>query len=632
MGGRWSSRVAGVLPALTLGAVLSVAVVALSWIGAFAGWETRAVDAFLFLRDPVPAPEVVLVLIDDEAFRALGERQPLSRRALAALADVLLRSGARVVALDVLLQTPTTSDEDAALVAVARRWAPSGRLVLAREAVRPPAGEGYVLRPHFSPSLGGLSGFINAPIDADGLVRRFHPVLPGEHGGLHPSLALATVAASAGVGVSGLARALGSGLDAGIALPVSDGAGHLVPGAPIRLRALAREPWRISFAGPPGTLLSFPAGLLLGMAASGQPAAEDNPFRDRIVLIGGSFAASRDLHPTPTGFMAGVEIHGNAVRTLLARGALRPPPWWLNLAVLLGACLGVAALSAVLPPVGATLASLALVAGIVASSYEAYTRGGYWLDFVAPVAAVLLYQHGARVVRRRRLRLAFGQYVSPEVMTRVVRAGSVLGGEMRQVSVLVSDLRGFTSLCERRRPEEVTALMNEYLTAMVDRILAHQGMISDFIGDGILAFFGAPLDEPEHAWQAVRSAVEMQAALDRLNARWARGGVEALAMGIAVNSGLAFAGTIGAPRKKKYAVLGDTVNTAARIESLNRQLGTRVLIGRETMEAVRGRVVLGRRDAVAVKGKAEPVEVFELLGLADHPAAGSAPRPAEVKT
>jgi adenylate cyclase len=608
------AREGGVLPALLLGAAVSLGVTLLSQVGAFAGWQTRAVDVFQFVRDRDPAPEIALVLVDEDAFRELGERQPLSRRFLADLADFLLRSGARVVALDVLLQVPSAGDEDAALIATHARW--PGRLVLAREAVERADGGGWELRPHFSAALDGPSGFINAPIERDGIVRRFDPVLPAGAGRLHPSFALAAVAAAGNLAAADLAGALRAGPAAHVPLPTADAGGRLREPEPLAVAALAGERWRISLAGAPGTLVAFPAGPLVSLARSGQAVAADNPFRDRLVLVGGTFAMARDFYPTPTGLMAGVEIQGNAAHTLLARRALRPPPWWLNAAVLLGTCLAVAALSLWLRPVWATLASLALVAGVAVASFEAYRRGGYWLDFVAPVAAMLVYQQGARVVRRRRLRAAFGQYVSPEVMSRVLRSGAALGGELREVSVLVSDLRGFTALCERMSPAEVTEAMNEYLTAMIDRILAHRGMVSDFIGDGILAFFGAPLDDPEHAWHAVQTAVEMQAALDALNARWAPAGKLPLAMGVAVNTGPAFAGTIGAPRKKKFAVLGDTVNTAARIEGLNRQLDTRILAGRATILAVGDRVLATSRDTVAVKGKAEPIEVFEVHGLA----------------
>ena len=339
------------------------------------------------------------------------------------------------------------------------------------------------------------------------------------------------------MGPAELTRALGRGSGAVLRLPLEEDDGRRREPEEVRLDALASTRWRISYTGPPGTLTAFPAGPLVALARSGQDVAADNPFRDRIVLVGGTFAMSRDFYPTPTGFMSGVEIQGNAVHTLLTRRIMRPPPWWLNLAVLLGACLVVAVASLWLRPLWATAASLALVATIVAASFEAYRRGGYWLDFVAPVAAMLIYQQGARIMARRRLRAAFGQYVSPEVMARVLRAGSHLGGEMREVTVLVSDLRGFTTLCERLAPAQVTEAMNEYLTAMVDRILAHRGMVSDFIGDGILAFFGAPVDDPEHPWHAVQTALEMQAALEALNARWTREGKLPLAMGIAVNTG-----------------------------------------------------------------------------------------------
>ena len=606
------ARQSGVLPALLLGAAVSLGVAVLSQVGALAGWETRAVDAFQFLRDREAAPAIVLVAIDEDTFRELGERQPLSRRFLAELADFLLGNGARVVALDILLQAPSAPGEDAALIASRGRW--RERLVLAGEAVPRGDGRGWDLRPQFSPAL-SASGFVNAPVEGDGIVRRFDPVLPAGDGAFHASFALAAVAAAAPAPSADLAAALRSGHAARISLPTADASGRFGPAEPVALDALAADRWRISYAGAPGTLVALPAGPLVALARAGQPVAADNPFRDRIVVVGGTFAMSRDFYRTPTGLMPGVEIQGNAMHTLLARRALRPPPWWLNAAVLAGTCLAVAALSLWLRPAWAALASLALVAGIAAASYEAYTRGGYWLDFIAPVAAMLAYQQGARAVARRRLRAAFGQYVSPEVMARVLRSGAALGGELREVSVLVSDLRGFTALCERLAPAQVTEAMNEYLTAMVDCILAHRGMVSDFIGDGILAFFGAPLDDPDHAWHAVQTALEMQAALEALNARWAREGKLPLAMGVAVNTGPAFAGTIGAPRKKKFAVLGDTVNTAARIEGLNRQLGTRILAGRATVLAVGDRLAATSRDRVSVKGKAEPIEVFEVHGL-----------------
>jgi adenylate cyclase len=310
--------------------------------------------------------------------------------------------------------------------------------------------------------------------------------------------------------------------------------------------------------------------------------------------------------------MSGVEVQAHMIHTLLARRVLGPPPWPLNFALLLGVCVVVSALSLWLRPVWLTLAGLTAVAGFAAVSYEAYVRRGYWLDFVGPLVAMVAYLQLSRFLARRRIRSAFGQYVSVEVLDRVLREGSDLGGELRTVSVLMSDVRGFTTLSEQLPAIAVSEIMNEYFTAMVDVIMSHRGMVSDFIGDGILAVFGAPLDDPDHAWHAVQSALGMQAALGRLNAKWEAEGRPTLAMGVAVNTGEAFAGNTGSSRKKKYAVLGDTVNTTARIEGLNRDLGTEILIGAGTLALVKDRVRVRDRGEMKVKGKTQAVAIFEV--------------------
>jgi adenylate cyclase len=298
---------------------------------------------------------------------------------------------------------------------------------------------------------------------------------------------------------------------------------------------------------------------------------------------------------------------------------LLPPDPVLNLTVLAGVCLATALVSLWLRPLWAAAAAVLVAAMAAVASYEAYTRGGYWLDFVGPMLAMLAYLQGARALARRRLRLAFGQYVSPEIMARVAREGAELGGEQRMVSVLMSDVRGFTTLSERMSPTEITAIMNEYFTAMVEEVMARRGMVNDFIGDGLLAVFGAPVDDPEHAWHAVSTALAMQEALARLNRAWQARGAVTLAIGVAVNTGEVFAGNLGSPRKKKYTVMGDPVNTVARMEGLNRDLGTSILISGATLAAVKDRVTVRDRGSVHVKGKTQAVEIFELVGAREAP-------------
>jgi adenylate cyclase len=612
---RGSGPGARVLRAMAVGLLVSVAVTALSRTGVLAGWETRAVDAFLFLRERVPAPEIVLVLIDDDAFLALGQRQPLSRRYVADLADFLLRSGARVVAFDLVVTTPSTSAEDQALLATARRWNAQrpGSLVFASLAMPELRSGAFALLPLFSSELAALSGFANAPMGADGVVRRFSPVLPGADGVRLPALSLATLAGTTGMAPRDLAARLGA-TRATIPLPVRDDQGKMRR-SEVSLAQLAGPPWRIDYTGPPGAFTSFPSEPLIALARSGTEPDADNPFRDRLVMVGATFVESRDFFPTPTGLMSGVEIQAHMVNTLLSRRTLLPPPWYLNLALLTAVCVSISLLSLWLRPAWLALAGLLLVAGLVAASYEAYTRGGYWLDFLAPLLGTLAYLQGTHWVRRRRLRSAFGQYVSPQVMDQVLRSGASLGGEVRRVTVLLSDLRGFTAISERLPPETVSEMMNEYFTAMVDVILAHRGLVQDFIGDAIMAVYGAPLDDPEHCWHAARTAIGMHAALAGLNQRWEAEGRGPLAMGIAVHTGSAFAGTLGAPRKKKYAVLGDTVNLTSRMEGLNRDLGTGILISGAVLAVLRDRSVVRSRGSVSVRGRREPVEIHELLSL-----------------
>jgi adenylate cyclase len=160
-------------------------------------------------------------------------------------------------------------------------------------------------------------------------------------------------------------------------------------------------------------------------------------------------------------------------------------------------------------------------------------------------------------------------------------------------------------------------MMNEYFTAMVEVIAAHRGVVNDFVGDGILAVYGAPTDDAEHAWHAAATALEMQTALAGLNRRWQAQGRGPLAMGVAVHTGEVFAGYLGSPRRMKYAVLGDPVNTVARLEGLNRDLSTAILISGATLAAVKDRVEVRDRGSFSVKGRVQPVEVFELLDLRD---------------
>jgi class 3 adenylate cyclase len=203
----------------------------------------------------------------------------------------------------------------------------------------------------------------------------------------------------------------------------------------------------------------------------------------------------------------------------------------------------------------------------------------------------------------------------PEAIELACFERAVLEGDVLTVSVLFADLRGFTGVAEQLTPRRTASLLNAYLTAMVDVILARHGMIQDFVGDGILAVFGAPVRDPDHAWHAAVSAVEMQAALRYLERRSELDGQIGPAMGVAVHSGEVFAGTVGSRRRSKYAAVGDTVNVASRLEELNRALGTSIVLSGQTIALLRNRVEARRRGWFPVRGRNHAIELFELLAL-----------------
>jgi adenylate cyclase len=243
------------------------------------------------------------------------------------------------------------------------------------------------------------------------------------------------------------------------------------------------------------------------------------------------------------------------------------------------------------------------------------------VDFVLPVAATNLLGAWAGKLDSRRFHQAFGRYVSPDVAAQVLAHAQSLEGERREVSILFSDLRGFTTISETMAPDRVASHLTEYFDAMTAAIFRHRGMVNDFIGDAVMAVFGAPLGDPDHALHAVRAAADMDRALAGLNARWSATGAPTLKMGIGVHSGEVFAGNVGGKARMKYTIVGDPVNVASRVEGLNKETGTTILITEATRSLVADRVDARDCGAIPVKGRNEPVRVYELLAVRPEGAA-----------
>ncbi|MEW6410226.1 MAG: adenylate/guanylate cyclase domain-containing protein, partial [Nitrospirota bacterium] len=214
-----------------------------------------------------------------------------------------------------------------------------------------------------------------------------------------------------------------------------------------------------------------------------------------------------------------------------------------------------------------------------------------------------------------KIRESFSQYVSSEVVEKIYRDESALKGQRRTVTVLFSDIRGFTTISENLDVELLVNLLNEYFSMMTDAVFKHGGMINKFLGDAVMAIYGAPVDNADHAICAARTSLEMQEGLERLNSQWKEKGIVSLRIGIGIHTGEVFAGNIGSRKRKEYTVTGDAVNLASRIEGLNKEFSTSILISDDTYNLIKDFVEIRDMGMVNVKGRQQPVRVYELKGL-----------------
>jgi adenylate cyclase len=353
--------------------------------------------------------------------------------------------------------------------------------------------------------------------------------------------------------------------------------------------------------------------------------------RDRIVVVGISALALRDQRATPVdASVAGVEIHAQVIEQVLAGAWLTRPDWApgaeLTVAALLALIVALA-LPRITAAAGAVGAAL-LLASLAGASWQAFAAGGLLLDPIVPGLSVVA-TYGSGVVwlyrdeqrRRRQVREAFGRYVSPAVVARLAEdpAKLVLGGETRTLSIMFCDVRGFTSLAERFDAQGLTRFMNEYLTGMTDAILKDGGTIDKYIGDAVMAFWNAPLDEPDHARRAARAALGMIDALERMNTEWrARAAAdgathEDVRIGIGLATGECCVGNFGSLQRFDYSVMGDQVNLASRLEGATKFYQTDILAAQATRERADDLAWL-EVDALRVKGKQEIVRVHALAG------------------
>jgi class 3 adenylate cyclase/CHASE2 domain-containing sensor protein len=607
---------------LAVGFVASLAAAIAMSRGYFFDNQAKALDVFFWLRGQTRAPEIVLVAIDDTAFQRMNERQPLSRAYLAAVVRGLRKSGARLIVMDIDLRRSTVPAEDRALASAIRGGTgdSAGPVVVARTLRGKSTQDGetrYHLASLYDATLEAASGFAEVPRDDDGFFRRIPLTVPLENGGVAGSLALVALARLGGLGPEPFARQLAGPEPIELSLPAWDEArGERREVSPLRF--FRDDDWKINFVGPAGSFLTIGSEAAYPLGVSKQPAAHDNPFRDRIVLIGASFTESRDAFPTPRGLMYGLEIHANILHTLLSRSQIQPIAWGPSLLLQFVLCVAIAWLFAITEANKALIISIA-IAGLIlfGVNFLGLARGAFWYDFLTPILAIRVGSRWHDVMERRRIRQCFHQHVGQAVADRIYRDDPSLSGECRTATIMFANLHGFAALAEGLPPDDLSRHLNEYFSVVAQTVEQHRGLIVDFIGDVAMAVYGVPADNEAHALDAVRTALQLRRELAGLNTQWQAQGLPTARAGFGIHTGTVFAGSVGSATRKKYTVVGDAVNVASLVEGLNEALQTALLVTKDTYAVVRGQVNAVDRGEMQLNGRQQAVNVYEVLSLAE---------------
>ncbi|MBN1571788.1 MAG: adenylate/guanylate cyclase domain-containing protein [Deltaproteobacteria bacterium] len=349
-------------------------------------------------------------------------------------------------------------------------------------------------------------------------------------------------------------------------------------------------------------------------------------LENKIAIIGTVAVGTYDLRVTPMGSdFPGMEVNANIIDNILNRDFLSVPPWspYFNLLVviMIGTVMGL-----VTPRVSAWRGALVAIAitGLWAITAEYLFREmGIWIAILPPLLTIALCYTVLTLIRYitveragRQIKNAFQFYVSESVVREILKDPSMLtlGGERKDISVLFSDIKGFTSLSEGLLAEDLVQILNEYLTKMTDVVFSHMGLLDKYIGDAIMAVYGAPLAQPDHHLRACLTALDMRAELMELQKEWEITGRPKLEIRIGINSGHAVVGNMGSKKRFDYTVLGDNVNLASRLENLNKVYNTKILISENTYVNVKDEISVRELDLVRVRGKTIPVKIYEMIG------------------
>lgn len=545
-----------------------------------------------------PDPSIAIIVINDAALKAMEPtygRWPWPRRAMGEIVEYLHHIGVRAVGIDILYPENNRNDPEGDRF-FAEQVKAAGNVILAADF--PTKGDPLLPFDPLDKAAADLGG-IDFTADPDGPTRRYRLLYPRPDR-THHGLALAVI-------------------------------NHLhIPVAWNQI-ALQQNGYWLNWYGPQGQFTYLEASKILqarqewkrGSALPDglhQQAAQ--LLKDKIVFIGVTATGLFDLRASPfSPIYPGIEIHATAASNLIQGDYLHPlSPGW-GFAYILALALLTAVVGSLLnSPTTELLFALGVILLATIVGTWSFAKG-VWIPTGFPIIIILLtaiitqFLHYLTTGKEKRfIKHAFSRYINEEVLDELLDHPEKLelGGENRVLTVLFSDIRNFTGLSEQLPPNEVVALLNEYLTEMVDIVFTHHGTLDKFIGDAVMAFWGAPVKTDDHAEQAVQAALAMLKKVEELRARWQEQGKPALHIGIGINTAEITVGNIGSERSQSYTVIGDGVNLASRLESLNKTYQTSLIVSEATYERVKDQVTARFLDDVKVKGKEQSVKIYEI--------------------
>jgi adenylate cyclase len=620
--------------------------------------EAQLLDLRFRLRPPAPrSDDIVLMLIDEQSIREIG-RWPWSRTVIADALARLAAAGARTIGIDLLFFEAEPSaipevwrdrlrqalgDLAAFLDSVSGDAELAGQMRAAGNVVLP-----YVFRFDAPPATDDLSPPVLATafriVHGPGTARSMPPLSPTSV--LAPIRELAEAASTLGH-TNGTARyefpavSYGDNIYPSFALEIARQ--HLsVPQHDVRLE-LGRGVWlgdrllptddRTQFMVNYRGTDRFQSVSIAQLLAGSVPAAD---FEGKVVLIGASAPGLGETFVTPfDAYLPAIEWRATVIDNILQQDFMvrRADTVLLDLGFVIGGGLLIGWLAGRPGLLGPSLGFGAFAAAVLAANVVAFFEFGRWLDLFAPLLALLvlyaivvLYKYFIGERQERRIRAAFKHYLSPALVEQVAREPELLrlGGEQKELTVLFADIRNSTAIGAKLPPEVFIGLLNDVLDSMTHVLFAHDGMLDKYTGDGLVAVFGAPLPQPDHALRACRAALAMLDQLAPVRAGWARPDLPQVEIGIGINTGPMIIGNMGSKERFAYTVIGDEANLGSRLEAANKDFQTHILISEATWQAVKGEIAARELDVVTFRGMARPVRVYEVLGT--YPLAADAAR------